>query len=137
MGCKMCHLVIDGDAGKDGCIALGVWLALLHNKQNRKGTFIHRCNYLCYVRKVGLLHRVADSLRIMQHTVPKRFIWCKHNTTLPNTQVFGEEFVTFFTKVKSWSQHALFVWDLICCGKRIASNCARFYRIAECVTARI
>ena len=51
--------------------------------------------------------------------------------------MFCEEFVTFFAKVKSWSQHALFVWDLICCGKRIASNCARFYRIAECVTARI
>ena len=95
------------------------------------------CNYLCYVRKVGLLHRVADSLRIMQHTVPKRFIWCKHNTVLPNTQAILQKVVTFFAKVKSWSQHALFVWDLICCGKRIASNCARFYRIAECVTARI
>ena len=41
------------------------------------------------------------------------------------------EFVTFFAKVKSWSHRALFVWDLICCGKRIASNCARFYRIAK------
>ncbi len=29
--------------------------------------------------------------------------------TLPNMQVFGEEFVTFFTKVKSWSHCALFV----------------------------
>ena len=26
MGCKMCHLVIGCDAGKDGSIALGVWL---------------------------------------------------------------------------------------------------------------
>lgn len=73
----------------------------------------------------------------MQHTVAKRFIHCKHNIALWNTQVFGEEFVTFFAKVKSWSHRALFVWDLICYGKRIASNCSRFYGIAKCVTARI
>ena len=72
--CKVCHLVIDGDASKDGRVAFGVWLALLHNKQNRKGTFIHRCKCLCYVCFVGLLHRVANKLNIMQHAVPKRFI---------------------------------------------------------------
>ena len=55
MGCKMCHLVIDCDAGKDGRIALGVWLALLHNKQNRKGTFIHKCNLLVLCLVVWLI----------------------------------------------------------------------------------
>ena len=38
----------------------------------------------------------------------------------PIAPVFCEEFVTFFTKVKSWSHRALFVWDLICRGKRVA-----------------
>ena len=44
--CKMCHLVIDGDAGKDGCIAFGVWLTLLHNKQNRK-VLLSICATIC------------------------------------------------------------------------------------------
>ena len=73
----------------------------------------------------------------MQHAVPKRFMQCKHNITLWNTQAFWQKVVTFFEECKSWSHTSLFVWDLICCAKRIASNCARFYGVAKCVTARI
>ena len=127
----MCHLVIDGDACKDGCVAFGVWLALLHNKENRKCTFIHRCNSLCYVWLSGLLHRVADPLRIVQHSVAKRFIHCKHNITLWNTQAFWQKSVTFFENLKSWSHLSLFVWDWNCRARRIASDFTRFYRIAK------
>ena len=73
----------------------------------------------------------------MQHTVPKHFIWCKHNTLLPNTQVFGEEFVTFFAKVKCWSRYSLCVWDCIFEEWGIVSDFTRFYGVAKCVTAGI
>ena len=100
-------------------------------------SFIHRCNSLCYVWLSGLLHRVADSLRIVQHSVAKRFMYCKHNITLWNTQAISQKVVTFFEKVKIWSHLSLFVWDWICRARRIASNFTRFYGVAKCVTAGI
>ena len=133
----MCHLVIDGDACKDGRVAFGVWLALLHNKENRECTFIHRCNSLCYVRFSCLLHSVANLLKTMQCTVAKHFIHCKHNITIPHTQVIPQKVVTFFENLKSWSHLSLFVWDWNCRARRIASDCARFYGVAKCVTAGI
>ena len=133
----MCHLVIDGDACKDGCVAFGVWLALLHNKENRECTFIHRCNFLCYVCFSCILHSVANLLKTMQHAVAKCFIHCKHNITLWNTQAFPQKVVTFFEECKSWSHTSLFVWDWNCWARRIALNCARFYEVAKCVTHRI
>ena len=133
----MCHLVIDGDACKDGCVALGVWLALLHNKENRECTFIHRCKFLCYVWLFGLLHSVANLLKTMQHTVAKRFIHCKHNITLWNTQVIPQKVVTFFENLKSWSHTSLCVWDWNCRARRIASDFTRFYGVAKCVTTGI
>ena len=36
----------------------------------------------------------------MQHTVAKRFIYCKHNITLWNTQVIPQKVVTFLQKAK-------------------------------------
>ena len=60
------------------------------------------------------------------YVVPTRKGWCRG----VNKRIINHE-------REQELQQTLFVWDLICCGKRIASNCARFYRIAECVTARI
>ena len=70
----------------------------------------------------------------MQHTVAKRFIHCKHNITIPHTQVIPQKVVTFFENLKSWSHLALFVWDWIAGENRIESNFTRFYRIAKGVT---
>ena len=89
------------------------------------------CSFSCF------LHSVANSLKTMQHTVVKRFIHCKHNITLWNTQAFWQKSVTFFAEVESWSRLALFVWDWNCRARRIASNFTRFYRIAKVVTRRI
>ena len=52
-------------------------------------------------------------------------------------EAYWSKFVTFFAKVKCWSRSSLFVWDWNCRAREIASNCARFYRIAKCVTRRI
>ena len=73
----------------------------------------------------------------MQHTVAKHFIYCKHNITIPHTQVIPQKVVTFFENLKSWSHTSLFVWDWNCRARRIASDFTRFYRIAKCVTHRI
>ena len=100
-------------------------------------TFIHRCNSLCYIRFSCFLHSVANSLKTMQHTVAKHFIYCKHNITLWNTQVIPQKVVTFFEECKSWSHTSLFVWDWNYRARRIASNFTRFYRIAKGVTRRI
>ena len=116
---------------------VSVWLDLLHNKENRECTFIHRCKFLCYVWLFGLLHSVANLLKTMQHAVAKRFIYCKHNITIPYTQAFWQKVVTFFENLKSWSHTSLFVGDWNCWARRIASDFTRFYRIAKGVTRRI
>ena len=73
----------------------------------------------------------------MQHTVAKRFIYCKHNITIRSTQAILQKVVTFFENLKSWSHTSLFVWDWIAGENRIASDFTRFYRIAKRVTRRI
>ena len=73
----------------------------------------------------------------MQHTVAKRFIYCKHNITIPHTQAISQKVITFFEECESWSHTSLFVWDWNCRARRIASDFTRFYRIAKCVTRRI
>ncbi|MBQ1225011.1 MAG: hypothetical protein IIX82_03510, partial [Alistipes sp.] len=80
---------------------------------------------------------VANLLKMMQHAVAKRFIHCKHNITIPHTQAIPQKVVTFFEECKSWSHLSLCVWDWILEEWRIASNCARFYGVAKCVTAGI
>ena len=72
----------------------------------------------------------------MQHAVAKRFIHCKHNIILWNTQVIPQKVVTFFAEGRSWSRLALFVWDWNCRARRIASDFTRFYRIAKDVSAQ-
>ena len=66
----------------------------------------------------------------MQHTVAKRFIYCKHNITIPHTQVIPQKVVTFFENLKSWSHLALFVGDWIAWENRIASDFTRF--LSDC-----
>ena len=95
------------------------------------------CNSLCYVRFSCSLHSVVNLIKTMQHTVAKRFIYCKHNIALWNTQAISQKVVTFFAEGRSWSHTSLFVWDWNCRARRIASDFTRFYRIAKGVTRRI
>ena len=67
----------------------------------------------------------------MQHAVVKYFIQCKHNITIPHTQVIPQNVVTFFENLKSWLHLALLVWDWNCRARRIASDFTRFYWIAK------
>ena len=83
------------------------------------------------------LHSVVNQLKMVQCSVAKHFMYCKHNITLWNTQAFWQKVVTFFEECESWSHTSLFVWDWNCRARVIASNCARFYGVAKCVTLKI